>query len=105
MVGGEPVADGGAIALCLATQVLGTAVAAEELHAAHPEGVLVSADDTQGLFERQLDLEAQAVAGNDVKSGQGEVGADEDAAAAGGMYDQCEACLRRSGRHIESRQR
>src|ERR1039457_4211790 len=103
IVGGQLARDSGAVGVGLTVQVLRAAVARDSLHAAHPEVIVVGAENPQRLLEGQLDLEAQSIAADDVDGRESQVGGEKDAAAAGGMIDEDEADHATSGRQSRSR--
>jgi hypothetical protein len=72
-------------------QVLSARAAGDLRHGAQPEVIRVGTEHAQGLFEGQFYLEAQAVESNDLDWCEGQVGGDEDRAAAGGVIDEDEA--------------
>ena len=90
MVGSELCLDVFAIFLRLPVQILVSVSSSKGLHVAHPEVVGVGAERADGLLERQLDLEPQAVETDDLERIEGQIGRHQDALASGGMIDEDE---------------
>ena len=91
VVGVELSADGRAVGGRLAVQELVALKAAQRGHRAHPEMIGPGADGVEGLFERDLDLEAQGVESDDLGRSERDVGGQEQNLAAVGMDDGDEA--------------
>ena len=66
MVGGEFAPDGVTVLVGLAVEILIARAGADLVHGRHPEVVAVGAKRANGLFERELDFEAQAVQPDDL---------------------------------------
>lgn len=85
VIGVELAADGGAVGCGFAVEELVALEPAQWGHRSHPEMMGPGADAVEGLFERDLDFEAQGVEPDDFRRGQCHVRAEEqDLAAVGG---------------------
>ena len=73
MVGVDLSADCGAIGFRLAMEMLIAGAGVDPGHGGHPEVVGVNAESADGLFERQLNFETQAIEANDLQGIQGQV--------------------------------
>ena len=91
MVSRELAADGVAVGLRVAMEVLVATHAPEGRHGGHPEVIGIGTEDADGLFEGDFDFEAQAIDADDVQGFQGKVGAHQQDGAALRMKDGDEA--------------
>src|SRR6516165_2720822 len=91
MVGRELAADGVAVGLRPAMEVLVATHAAKGRHGGHPEVIGIGTEDADGLLEGDFDFEAQAIDADDVQGLQSKVSAHQQDGAALGMKDGDEA--------------
>ena len=75
VIGVELAADGFAVGLGFAMEELIALKPAQGSHRTHPEVIGPGADRVEGLFETDLDFEAQSVESDDLSWREGEVGA------------------------------
>ena len=103
VIGVQLAADGGAVGCGFAMEELVALEPAQGRHALHPEMIRPGADGVEGLFESDLDFEAQGVEPDDLRGREGEVSGQEQDFAALGMHDRHEA-HEPAGRQSRSRQ-